>query len=152
MNIKENYQKSEKKHNLPGFDSLNNEFEINDIEETEFLLREIRRKITKKIDVYVELLEGLLYPAEGLCDMHECRVFSEAEKNRMFELYKKLMFLSRLSVEISIDENDSRSSDFINQVWKHWAGIKKELLPFVSKVKDSWLEETDIKEEPGYMG
>jgi hypothetical protein len=116
------------------------------------LLRETRRKITEKIELYIKVLDGLLNPEAGLCDMLECRVFSDEEKSKMFNLYKKLMFLDRLSVEVSIDEDDSKSSEFINEVWKQWDDVKKEFLVVVKKMKESWLKETDIKEELGYLG
>ncbi len=152
MELKEQYQKLAKKNKLPSFDSLNNEFEISAIEETDFLLREIRRKITEKIELYVKVLDSLLHPEACLSDMYECRVFSDEEKNKLFNLYQKLMFLDRLSIESSIDEDDKKSSDFINEVVKQWDDIKKDFLPVARKMKESWLKDTDIKEELGYMG
>ena len=52
MKIKEEYEKLKEKHNLPDFKEINNEFEITTIEKEEFLLREIRRKIYEKIELY----------------------------------------------------------------------------------------------------
>ncbi len=152
MGLKEQYQKLAKKNKLPSYDSLNNEFEITSIEETNFLLREIRRKITEKIELYVKVLDGLLHPESDLCGLLECRVFSDKDKSEMFALYKKLMFLDRLSIESAIDEDDKKSSEFINQVVKQWSDIKKNFLPIIKKMKESWLKDTDIKEELGYMG
>ena len=152
MGLKEQYQKLAKKHKLPSFNSLNNEFEIISIEETKFLFREIRRKITEKIELYVKVLDGLLHPEAGLCELLECRVFSDEDKSEMFALYKKLMFLDRLSIESAIDEDDKKSSDFINEVWNQWDDVKKKFLPIAKKMKGSWLKDTDIKEELGYMG
>ena len=52
MEIKTLYQSLAKKHNLPDYDKINNEFEIATIEHTAFLLREIRKKISEKVELY----------------------------------------------------------------------------------------------------
>jgi len=149
---KKKYEELATKYKLPSFDSLNKEFEISTIEENEFLLREIRRKIIEKLENYIKLLEGILHPETEICDMYECSVFSDEEKNKLFELYKKIMFLDRFSAETSIGEDDSKSSDFIKEVFEQWESIKKELLFMVKRLKEGWLEEKNVKTELGYLG
>jgi len=151
MGIKEKYQELSKKYKLPSFNDIDNEFEISTIEEDAFLLREIRRKIAERIECYTDILENVLNP-ESLTNMLEARIFDDNERNEIFKINQKLMFLSRLSVEISIGEDDKKSSDYINQVFSEWDGIKKQYLKFIRKIKDSWTKETDGKEELKYMG
>jgi hypothetical protein len=150
--IKEKYEELARKYNLPSFNILDNEFEISTIGEKEFLLREIRRKIVEKIEEYIKLLEGVLYPETNLCDTYECIIFSDEEKNGIFGLYKKLMFINRFSIETSIGEDDKKSSEFIKEAWKQWDGAKKEFLSYVKKIKESWLKEIKVKTELGYLG
>jgi hypothetical protein len=152
MSIKEKYQKIEKTLKLPSFDSLNNDFEISLIEEEDFFLREIRRKMTERIEAYVKLVEPVLQPEAIVCDMHECKELSEDEKSKIFEVYKKLMFLHRYSAEISIDEDDKKTSLFINEVMKDWPAVKKQLAAILKKLKESWLADTELKEDLAYMG
>jgi len=149
---KKKYEELADKYKLPSFDSLNKDFEISTIEETEFLLREIRRKIIEKLENYIKLLEGILHPEAGICDMYECGAFSDEEKNKLFELYKKIMFLNRFSAETSIDEDDSKSSNFIKKAFEQLNNIKKELLPMIKRMKEGWLEEKKVKTELGYLG
>ena len=151
--IKKKYEDLEKKYKLPSFNNLNNEFEITTIEHEEFLLREIRRKIIEKMELYTKVLESLLQPnTDSLSDMYECRIFGDEEKDKLFKLFKRLMYFDRLSIETSIDENDKKSAEFINDIWKEWDKIKKELSIFIKKLKEEWLKETKIKEELGYLG
>ena len=152
MEIEKEYQKLAKKHKLPSFENLNNEFEISTIEEEDFLLREVRRKIAEKIELYIKLVEPVLQPEATVCDMHECKASNEEEKKKIYDLYKRLMYLDRFSVETSVDEDDGKSSLFINEVWEEWANIKKEFVYVIIKLKESWLKESDIKEELGYLG
>ena len=70
----------------------------------------------------------------------------------MFEFYKKLMILSRHSVEISLMDNNKEEANFINDFINEWGKIKTEMLSYITKMKDSWKKETDIKEDLGYLG
>ena len=92
MGIKEKYQKLSKKYDLPSFDYLNKDFEIFTIEHEEFLLREIRRKINDKVELYVKFLDELLNPETSITNMHESKLFNEKERNEIFSLYKRLIF------------------------------------------------------------
>lgn len=151
-NIKNKYSELEKKHKLPKFDEINKDFEISSIDKEDFLLREVRRKITEKMDIYIEILDRSLQPEAVICDMHECKALSEEEKKNAYELYKKLMYFKRYSFETSFDEDDAKASKFVNSFWKDWPLLKKELRYVAVKLKESWLNDTDIKEDLGYMG
>jgi len=153
MGVKERYLELSKKYRLPSFDEIDNEFEISTIEKEHFLLREIRRKITEKIEVYAKILEEILHPdPPTVSNMYESGVFDEKSRDEIFVLFKKLMYLNRLSVEASIDENEQKSSDYINAVFKNWKDIKKEFLRHIKNAKESWLRDIDIKEKLGYLG
>ncbi|MBW2995729.1 hypothetical protein KY332_00345 [Candidatus Woesearchaeota archaeon] len=152
MGIKEKYKELSKKYKLPSFNEINNEFEVSGIEKEDFLLREVRRKIVEKIEIYSDLLHIFLHPEASLCEMFECRAFTDEEKDKIFNVYKKLMFFNRYSIEVSIDEDNEKTAKFIKDVWKDWKDIKENILPTVKKVKGSWLKEIDIKEELRYLG
>jgi hypothetical protein len=152
MGIKEKYQELSKKHKLPSFDEIDNEFEISTIEKDDFLLREVRRKIAEKIEVYAKFLEEILQPEVTVCNMYESKAFDAKEREGLFKLYKKLMFLSRASVETAVNEDDNKTSEYINEVFKDWNQIKEDFLKFAKKSKECWLKESDIKEDLGYLG
>jgi hypothetical protein len=154
MTIKEDYEKLKGKYNLPNFKEIDNEFEVSTIDREEFLLREIRRKIDEKIELYVKVLERLLQPdPSSLSDMYECKIFEDDEKDELYQLFKKLMFFDRFSIETSIDETDKKTTEFINKFWKEWSSIKEKFSGFIKKTKESWLKETKIMdEERGYLG
>ncbi|MEE9525464.1 MAG: hypothetical protein V3V78_02545 [Candidatus Woesearchaeota archaeon] len=152
MKLKEKYQELSKKHNLPSFEELDKEFEISTIENEEFLLREVRRKIIEKIEAYTKFLEEILQPETTLANMYEAKVFDEDERNEIFKLYQRLMSLDRLSMELALDENDDKTSKFIKDFFEEWNEIKENLSKFVKKAKEEWLKETDIKEKLRYLG
>jgi hypothetical protein len=141
-----------KKHNLPSFKELDNEFEISAIEKKEFILREIRRKITEKLELYAKLFESVLQIEPTLTTLNEMNALSDSEKEGLYKVFRKLMILDRLSVETSIDEDDKKSAEFIQKAYNDWEELKKEILPYIKKLKESWTKETKIKEILRYVG
>ncbi len=151
--IEKQYNELRKKYKLPEFKVIDTELEISDLDDTNFLLRAIIRKIAEKLDFYTAMIEEELQPdAAKLYAMHESRIFEEEEKKKMFEFYKKLMILNRHSVEISLMGNDKEEANFINDFLNGWGKIKAELLSYITRMKDSWKADTDIKEDLGYLG
>ena len=143
-----------KNHKLPEFKELDFEFEISDLEETNFLLKAIIRRMAEKLDFYSTMLEEVLQPdTSNLYAMHETKFFDEDEKKQMYELYTKLMNFNRQSIEVSLEHNEKNEADFINNLLNEWKALKQELLMFVRKMRASWkTEEADIKDDLGYLG
>lgn len=152
--IEKQYIELKKKLKLPDFKEIDFEFEISDLEETNFLLREIIRKMAERLDFCSTMLEEILQPdTSNLYALHETRNFDEDEKKKMYELYTKLMNFNRQSIEVSMEHNEKEEAEFISSLFNDWKTLKKELLVFVKKMRASWkTEEADIKEDLGYMG
>ena len=153
MITKEIYEKLRKKHSLPDYETLNNEVEISSIEQEEFLIRAIRRKIIEKTGELRDMLESILQPgAESFADLHECRFFDDNDKKKIIEIYKKLMIFNRFSSEAELVADDKKDAEFINEFFKEWGKLKKSVLPFLEMAKKCWEEETEIEEKLEYMG
>lgn len=151
--IEKQYNELRKKLKLPEFREIDDEFEISDLEETSFLLRAILRRIAEKLDFYATMLEEVLQPdASNMYAMHETRFFDEDEKKQMYDLYSRLMNYNRQTIGLSLEHNEKEDADFINNFLNEWKELKKELLKYVKKMKDSWKTEADIKEDLGYLG
>ena len=137
--IEKQYNELKKKLKLPEFKEIDFEFEISDLEETNFLLRNIIGRMEEKLDFYSTMLEELLQPdTSNLYAMHETRYFDDDEKKQMYELYTKLMNFNRQSIEVSLTHNEKDEADFISNLFNDWKILKQELLKFVKKIKDSW--------------
>ena len=151
--IEKQYNELRKKFKLPEFKDLDNEFEISDLEETNFLLKAIIRRIAERFDFYTTMLEEVLQPdTSNLYAMHETRFFDENEKKQMYDLYSRLMNFNRQSIEVTLENNEKNAVDFINSIFNEWNGLKQELLGVINKMKSSWKTETYIKEDLGYLG
>src|SRR3989344_3434384 len=147
------YNELRKKYRLPEFKEINYEFELSDLDETDFLIKSIIKRIAEKLDFFTGLFEELLQPdGSNLSAMHESRVFEDDEKKEAFNFYRKLMFLSRRTVELSLNGSEKEEAEFICGFFSEWKPIKEELKKYLNKMKESWKTETDIKEDIGYLG
>jgi len=141
VELKENYEKIKKRYNLPDFDALDNVFEISAIENKKFLLREIRKLIINKVKANVEILEELIHPNSTISAYHECKFLSDIDKKRLYDLYAKLLKIIRKSNIRDLSTRDELEAVFINDIFKSWPDIKKELLSVLTKLRDCWSKE-----------
>ena len=65
--FKKKYAKLEKKHNLPSFNQMNRDFQIEKLAEveTDYLIREIRKFSGEKFFNYFRFIESLLNPSNA---------------------------------------------------------------------------------------
>jgi hypothetical protein len=151
--IEKEYSKISKKYKLPKFKDINEEFEISSLEDKNFLLRNILRKIIEKLEFYVDLLGNLLQPdAASLSSMHELRFFTDEDKSAMYKLFKRMMKANRNIIELVLENDEKVQADFLKNFFTEWVNMKKELLTLVKKMRDSWDRDTSIEEHLGYFG
>src|SRR3989344_9387967 len=148
FDIKAEYNKL--KHKLPKFDDLDGEFELSaaNIKDNNFLIRNIRRRLNDKVIFYCRIIEGLLYPNQSsFIGMVEVKAFNEQEKQKISKLYKKLMVYERESLNIDVNPDEKKDTEFINSLFKEWKKFKEEMITISRKMKDAWhLEEKEEKD------
>jgi len=151
--VEKEYEKLSKKYKLPKFKDLNEQFEIVDLENVNFLLRNILRKIADKLEFYSNLINDLLQPdTSSLSSMHETKFLSEEDRNGMYALFKKIMKTYRNIIVLVLENDEKNQANFLRGFFAEWVGIKKQLIDYISKMKDSWDKEMKIQETPGYLG
>lgn len=151
MDIKKEYQKLSKKYKLPDFKKIEKEFNISTIEETDSLLKEIRKKVYEYIEAVKKLIEPILQPDAVLSDMHECRVFNETEKKDIYELFAKIMYFERFSNEAAFSD-EKKTAEYLCEFMEEFPKIKKKLKDISKRLKESWKEQEEYKEAISYLG
>ncbi len=147
------YNKIKEKHSLPNWQSINNEFELANIEEENFLLRAIAKKVDDRLDSYLHLSERLLVPDAGsMSDIYEAKCFDDKTKQEILEVFKKLKFLKSQYNEATLTRDDSGYSKFINESLKVWDDLKKKILPWVKELESCWLKAPDKEDLFEYLG
>ena len=152
--IQETYEHLRKEHPvLPEFDKINKEFELLLIENEAFLLRATKRKIAEKLETCLHVMEHAFSPDPGsFTDMYECRSITHGEKKQLLEILKQFMEHYRLLLETDILVEDKTDAETIRKVYDMWMTQKKQLLPFVKKIRESWTKNIPPDEIQEYLG
>ena len=153
INIKEEYNELAKKHKLPKFDDINEDFELEFIKEKSFLLRQIRRRINEKVIFFCRIIEGLLYPTQQhIINVTEMKNLPEEKKKYIEKMYRDLMYLERESLLLDVVPNDKKDAGYINNVFNFWSKMRKQVEDIVRIMQESWKKEDITKEKNNYFG
>lgn len=152
MEIKKQYEELRKTHSLPEFKEMDSYFEISSIEQTSLRLCDIRKKMTEKIELFSNLLEEVLHPNSDLCSLYETGFFEDNEKDKLFNLYKRLMLISRESLKLSLENNEAEDADFVKTLFKEWLSMKRDLSAMIEQLKKAWSAEEHHKFKAEYLG
>lgn len=151
--VEKKFEKLQKLYSLPVWKELDHEFEVHTIENDNFLLREIIKKMDDRLDSFTQLIENILSPDAGsLSDICEVRCFSESDKTKFFELFKKLKFFRLLFYETNLTRDEKKEAHAINDFFGAWVDLKKELIPIVSELQSCWIKESEPEELNEYFG
>jgi len=146
------YEKLKKKHQLPDLNSIIVEFEVVDID-SPFILRSIIKKIVERLQSYTQLVESILNPDTGsLSSVQEYGFFSDKDRKELFMLYKEFLGLERDAHRIVLFNDEKAEAEFINEAYRKWLHIKKQLISVLSVLSDSWKKDLNLKTELGYLG
>lgn len=150
--MKEEYQKIKEKYSiLPNYEELNKEFNIDEAEKLN--LNIIRKKVGEKLEMMLDILERILNPEPAsLSDLYECKFVTEKEKQKAFETYKKIMQLYRELLETELSNDEELQTKIIRKISMEMPSLRKEIIPIIKKLKESWKENIEHKEILGYMG
>jgi len=152
--LKEDYKKIEKKYNLPSFEKLNEDFEIEKIAEveTDFLLREIRKCIADRLINYLRFIESILNPVNvPMFVFSIIKTISPKEKERLTEVYKKLAEKEVELIALDIKFSEQKEAKFIQEFYNSWQDIKEDMLNIVDVIKKNWNNKLGTNNK-GYFG
>lgn len=146
--LKEDYNKLQIKYVLPSFDELNKEFNIEKIaeNETDFLLREIRKFIAEKSSNYLRFIEVVLNPANApMFIFSVIKSLGSEDREKLAEIYKKL---SKNEIELlilDVEFSEEKDAAFIKEFYRLWQEIKKDMLGIVDAIKKNWDNKSEMK-------
>jgi len=139
--MSEYYEELRTKHGLPAFKDMDIVFEISNLDDDHFYLRNIRRNIIEKLKAYIEILEDLIHPNSTVSAYHECKFFDDEQKRKIYDLYARLMSLSRRSSLLELDQQDKLDAEFISEAYQTWPALKSSLENIMRKLESCWSEE-----------
>ena len=152
--LKEDYEKARKIYDIPSFEELNINFQIEKIcdIETDFLLLEVRRHISEKLSGYLKLTETLINPVSAqMIIYHIIKTLATKDQEKLREIYKKLAKLEIKIVELDLDFEEEKEAKFIKDAFNEWQIIKKDLTEIIKDVQKKIDTETKTKDN-NYFG
>ena len=152
--VKKDYTKLQKKYSLPSFKKLNEDFQIEKVaeNETDYLLREIRKAIADKLYNYLRFTETLLNPVNAPMFIFSIiKVIETDKKKKLNEIYKKLAKSEVRLIETDLAYSEKKEAEFINESYKLWQELKEDLLDIIENVKRNWDNKLEGKSK-GYFG
>jgi len=152
--LKQEYKKIQEKYNLPSFEELNEDFNIEKASEVqvELLIREIRRFVADKLSNYMRFVEAILNPVNVPMFVYSLiKSLDTQEKEKLKEIYKKLSKNELKLIELDINYSEEKEALFIRDSYKMWQEMKKDLLDIFEKANKNWDNKVESKNKD-YFG
>ncbi|MBW2990649.1 hypothetical protein KY348_03005 [Candidatus Woesearchaeota archaeon] len=146
------YEALKKKHSLPELAELDKEFCVGKLEETDFVLRVIVSKMSERLEQVAKVLGDVIQPENNLSHVYEAEAFSDDEKKKIFELFKKASYYQTELVINDFEHDEDSAAKLINKTFKEWKSLKQEFLKILEKIKNAWKNQKISKLELGYFG
>jgi hypothetical protein len=143
--LKKDYKKLQEKYKLPSFEKLNEDFGIERASDSEsdFTLKEIRKQISEKVYNYLRLVETLINPVNApMSIMSIVKAFGVAEKEKLVEIYKKLVKSEWELIAIDLEFSEKKEAEFIREIYGIWQGVKKDVVEVIDAVSKNWERKT----------
>ncbi len=153
FSLRYEYNQLSKKYDIPDFNILNNEFELEIIEREEFPLRQIRRRIVDRLVIFCKIIEEIIFPSgQNHLNNHEIRFFTEEDRKALLDLHKKMMSYERQSLVLNISSsNEEEDAKYIKQLSTDMLEFKIKILEVVKKMQNSWKQDLPEEDQP-YFG
>ncbi len=143
----------QKKYSLPKWEELDDVFDIGVIDEKDFSLKLVRSHVREKFQYVIHLLEPILHPdAVSYAELCECNVLSDVEKASLLEVYKRLIMIDRDFLIASLSSSEENDAMLIKKAFSAYKEIVPKLIPYFTKIRDSWNGATEKEEWAGYLG
>ena len=152
--LKKDYVKLRKKYSLPSFKALNEDFDIEKIasQETDCLLREVRKQMIDKVIAYLRFVEMLMNPSNApMFFFALVKGMTASDKKCLEGIYDKLGVFEIDVVGLDVKYSEKNEAEFINRLAGKWGEIGEDIIKLVDTLKVSWKQKAK-KDERGYCG
>lgn len=97
----------------------------------------VLEKMQERLEYYIKILIQILQPEE-FHSLHECTVFDDSEKTKIFDMYKNMMILHREIIKSEIRNEEKDMVATINYVHSELKKFKPEMIHMIHKMQESW--------------
>ena len=136
--LKHEYEKFAEKYSLPDFDDINKVFDIEEIDNNEFLLRKVRRNVSERIAGYLRFVEVILNPANAPMFFFKLvKKLDSEDRVVLSEIYEKLGMFEIEAVKLDLDYNENLEADFIKKCYNIFnSDMKDKLFRIIGRLEN----------------
>jgi hypothetical protein len=152
--IREEYEKFSKKHNLPDFEKLREDFDIDKLLEKVdgFLIRDVRRTITEKTSAYLHVFETFVNPASPpLFVFSFLKNLTEEDKTKIKQIYKELTRLQIENMKLDTIYDEKTEIEFIKKTFDFWQKLKKDIYSVIERFHEEFEKDVEHSDK-SYFG
>lgn len=133
------YKKLQTKFNLPQLNELKETFKF-DLEENEKIFDQIRNEISERLFNFTEkIIEPIIAGSDSYSCLFEQEMLSDKERQRLFNLYKKIQVLKWENNLLMVQPDEQRAAEWVKKTWELWnKELEAELSTVCRKLSDSW--------------
>ena len=149
--LREEFEELE--YNLPDFDLLAEDFDIEKVfeKESSFLLREVRKIIVEKLSAYLQLFETFMNPGSSPMFVYSVlRNITEEDRDLIKDLYKRLSGYQLRAVRLDTVYNEENEAKFILESFNDWQELKHEVYDILERLEKDSGEKGDSNKN-GYF-
>jgi len=145
------YETFSKQYSLPALSDIDPLFDFSSIEEKPYL-RQARKKIAEKFEAIAGNIQDIINPESTPVSMTESGFFSDAQKEELYVLFKKLMYQVRISTALSIEDSDALNAQYIKEAFEFWKAHSVQIKQIFSVLRDSWKKDLNKEVRAHYLG
>lgn len=137
--ISPRYKKFQEKFSLPQLNELSEKFRF-EVEDDDKVFDHIRMEISDKLFMFNDkIIEPLVSGSDLLCCVYEQDMLTDEERQKLFNMYKKIQVLKWENNLISIRPNERNTAEWIKKSWELWnKELESELTVLCKKFSLNW--------------
>lgn len=151
--IFDKYRKMQEEMSLPQLNELKEKFKI-EVEEDDKIFDNIRTEMSEKLFMFSErIIEPVIGGMDSFSCLFEQNMVTEAERQELFGLYKKIQMLKWENNTLLISPDDKKVAEWIKKTWDLWNNeMQEKLLKFSTKMSSGWGDLSFKKKRSAYLG
>lgn len=151
--LKEVYAEIMKKHDLPDYDKLVEDFDIDRCDsEDEYLIRSIRRVIGEKVNAYLHFFEVLVNPSSPPVYIYSfLKNLKAKHKQTIKDIYAVLSRNQVKLMKLDTVYDEKEEAEFVSKFFKDWQVFKKDIYTIMQAIDDSFDSNASAKGR-SYLG
>ncbi len=145
------YKKMQMKFDLPQLNELKETFKF-DLEENDKIFDQIRNEVSERLFTFTDkIIEPVIAGSDSYSCLFEQEMLSDRERQRLFDLYKKIQVLKWENNLIMLQPDEKKAAEWVKKTWEFWnTELGTELSRLCRKLSNSWDTLTFKSDKPLY--